>query len=168
MGMNLKRFLIFTLFGFYAMLVQGCFKKVTYPLEPIISEPNITLVGDSAIVSFTFTDGDGDIGLNDSETEAPYDSSSFFYYNLYLDYYEKDDVNGWQRGLDLAGDSISFKYRLERIALKGKQRGIKGTMDVVINAYRNPFSSQSDTVMFKIRLIDRALNISNQIETDPI
>lgn len=167
MGMRLKRILIFTFSGISLILMHGCFKKVSYPNEPIISEPIVTLTGDSAIVSFTFTDGDGDIGLNDNETAPPYDTSSYYYYNLYLDYYEKDDVNGWQRGLDLAGDSISFKYRIERLEIKGKQRGMKGTVDVNISSYRNPFSSQSDTILFKIRLIDRALNVSNTIETDP-
>ena len=154
---------------FPLMLIQlSCFKSEEYPNEPIISEPNFVEMTDSAIVSFNFTDGDGDIGLNDEELQSPYDSSSYYHYNLYLDYYEKDDVNGWQRGKDLAGEDISFTYRIERIKVKGKQKGIKGKMEVTLNTYRNPFSSQNDTIKFAIKLIDRALNESNIIETQEI
>lgn len=146
----------------------SCFKAENYPVEPIISEPTFTNYTDSAILSFHFTDGDGDIGLNDNELQSPYDSSSYYYYNIYIDYYEKDDNNGWQRGIGLGGDSISFKYRIERIVVKGKQRGMKGTIDVTMNDFQNPFSTQSDTIMFKIRMIDRALHESNELETGEI
>ena len=147
------------------LFLSACFKKQNYPIEPIISEPSFVILGDSAVLSFQFTDGDGDIGLEDNETAPPYDTGSYYYHNLYLDYYEKDDVNGWQRGIDLAGDSISFSYRIEPINIKGKSRGIKGSMDVTINTFQNPFSSQSDTIKFTVKLIDRALNESNVIET---
>lgn len=149
-------------------LMQACFKAVDYPVEPVISAPEFTDMGDSAVLSFQFTDGDGDIGLNDNEDQPPYDTSSYYYYNIYMDYYEKDDVNGWQRGLDLAGDSISFKYRIERINVKGKQRGMKGRIDVTLYSFQNPFSTQSDTIKFTVKLIDRALNESNVIETEEI
>jgi len=150
------------------ILISSCFKKVNYPLEPIISNPSFIIYADSAVLTFEFTDGDGDIGLSNNEMSPPYDSTSYYYYNLYVDYYEKDDVNGWQRGLNLAGDSITFAYRLKPIIIKGKERGIKGKMDVTMKTYKNPFSSQSDTIKFTIKLIDRSLNESNTIETNEI
>lgn len=158
----------FFLPGIFVLLLGSCFKSEEYPIEPIISEPLFTNLTDSAILSFHFTDGNGDIGLDDSETDAPFDSESYYYYNLYIGYYEKDDVNGWQPGLDLAGDSIFFKYRIERIEIKGKQRGMKGTMEVVMNDFQNPFSDQNDTIKFSIKLIDRDLNESNLLETPEI
>lgn len=154
--------------GFFVLMLVSCFKSEQYPIEPVISEPTFVDMTDSAILSFHFTDGNGDIGLTDQELEPPYDSSSYYYYNLYIGYLEKDDVNGWQPGLDLAGDSIFFKYRIERIEIKGKQRGMKGTIDVVMNDFQNPFSDQSDTIKFSIKLIDRDLNESNVIETEEI
>lgn len=146
----------------------SCFKSEEYPIEPVISEPLFTNMTDSAILSFHFTDGNGDIGLDDSELDPPFDSESYYYYNLYVGYYEKDDVNGWQPGLDLAGDSIFFKYRIERIEIKGKQRGMKGTIEVVMNDFQNPFSTQNDTIKFTMKLIDRDLNESNLLETAEI
>lgn len=150
------------------LLLSSCFKKEQYPIEPVISDAQFVNMTDSAVVTFSFTDGDGDIGLDDAEMDPPFDSSSYYYYNLYLDYYEKDDANGWQQGLDLAGDPISFKYRIERIEVKGKQRGMKGTIDVALSDFQNPFSTQSDTIKFSIKLIDRALHESNVIETGEI
>lgn len=165
--MHTKINLIFTL-SFMLLLLGSCFKSEEFPVIPIISEPEFVFSNDSARLSFSFTDGDGDIGLSPEEIQAPYNAESYYYYNLYLDYYEKDDVEGWQRGRDLAGDSIVFQYRLKPIIVKGKARGIKGTMDVAIVNFFNPFSDQSDTIKYSIKLIDRALNESNVIETQPI
>lgn len=150
------------------LMLNSCFKEEEYPIEPVISEPAFTDMIDSAVLSFHFTDGNGDIGLGDGELQPPYDSTSYYYYNLYIGYFEKDDVNGWQQGTDLAGDPIFFKYRIERIEIKGKQRGMKGTIEVVMNDFQNPFSNQSDTIKFSIRLIDRELNESNVLETAEI
>ena len=149
-------------------MLNGCFKSEEFPVEPIISEPNFVDYGDSAVLSFRFTDGDGDLGLAETELAPPYDTSSYYYYNIYLDYFEKDDTEGWQRGLDLAGDSISFKYRIKPIDIKGKPRSMKGTIDVTMYTFNNPFSDQSDTIKYTIKLIDRALHESNVIETDVI
>lgn len=165
--MRTKINFIFSLM-FVAVLLSSCFKNEEYPVEPIISDPVFLFSGDSAKLTFSFTDGDGDIGLAPEDTLAPFNPDSYYHYNLHIDYYERDDVNGWQRGRDLEGDSIVFQYRLKPIVVKGKARGIKGTMDVTMNNFYNPFSDQSDTIRYTITLIDKALNESNQIETDPI
>lgn len=159
---------LFFSFLMLVVLVSSCFKSEEYPIEPIISDPVFVFSGDSAKLTFSFTDGDGDIGLAPEDTIAPYNPASYFHYNLHLDYYEKDDENGWQRGRNLEGDSIVFQYRLKPIVVKGKARGIKGTMDVTIINFSNPFSIESDTIRYTIKLIDKALNESNLIETEEI
>ncbi len=155
-------------FLFVVLLLSSCFKSEEYPIEPIISDPIFAFSGDSAKLTFSFTDGDGDIGLAPEDTLAPFNPDSYFHYNLHLDYYEKDDVNGWERGRDIDGDSIVFQYRLKPIVVKGKARGIKGTMDVTIINFSNPFSTESDTIKYTIKLIDKALHESNVIETPEI
>ena len=70
-------------FVFVMMILSSCFKSQDFPVEPIISEATFLITGDSAVLSFNFTDGDGDIGLADDEKNPPYDSSSYYYYNLY-------------------------------------------------------------------------------------
>jgi len=150
------------------ILLSSCFKNETYPIEPIISDPVFVISGDSAKLSFSFTDGDGDIGLEAYDTLAPYNPESYYHYNLYIDYYEKDDVLGWVRGTDLEGDSIVFSYRIPPVLVKGKTRGIKGTMDVTMLVFANPFSTQADTIRFEVKLIDQALHESNVIQTEVI
>ena len=113
-------------------LLSSCFKKEEYPIEPAITYDTYTLNGDSLELTFNFTDGNGDLGLHDNDTLSPYDTSSFFQYNLYIHYFEKDDQLGWVNGINLAGDTIVFPYRIEPIITKGKTKGIKGKMEVMI------------------------------------
>lgn len=147
-------------------VVSSCFKSKNFPDEPIISNPQSIVQGDSATVSFDFTDGDADIGLDPSDTNGVHSPDSFYYYNIYLDYYEKDDNLGWIPGKDLDGNDVVFGYRIKPITVSENTEGISGRIDVSIEpTYRNNLSPESDTVKFKIRLIDRALNISNSLET---
>lgn len=150
------------------MVVSSCFKSEEFPLEPVISDPSVVVQGDSAIVTFAFTDGDADLGLSPGDTLGIHAPSSYYYNNIYLDYYEKDDALGWVPGLDLSGDTIRFAYRIKPIVISENTQGIKGTIDVTIEDYKNPFSTQSDTIKFSIKLIDRALNESNVIETGEV
>jgi hypothetical protein len=150
-------------------MVSSCFKKEEYPLEPNISFDSFNIQGDSANVVFNFTDGNGDIGLNDYDTIAPFNIESEFHYNLYINYFEKDDFIGWTEGLDLQGNPIIFKYRIQPIAIKGKTKGVKGKIDVNMGKlYYNVLSDQSDTIKYSIQLIDRELNKSNVVETNQI
>ena len=149
--------------------LSSCFKKEEYPLEPLITYDSFSMLADSARLTFNFTDGNGDIGLNDSDTISPFDINSEFHYNLYINYFEKDDVLGWTEGLDLEGNPIIFKYRIEPIDTKGKTKGIKGKMDIDLgNLFFNPLSDQSDTIKYSIQLIDKSLNKSNIIESEEI
>ncbi|MCH2232697.1 MAG: hypothetical protein MK078_00485 [Crocinitomicaceae bacterium] len=161
----LKRCLTLLLLG---VLLTACFKAETYPNEPIISNAQVSISGSTAILKFDFTDGDGDIGLSDSQQSAPYDSSSYYHFNLYIEYFESDDVLGWVPGQAINGDTIVFTNRLEPISFNGKAKGIKGVMEVEMDPFRNPSSSESDTIKYKVTLIDRALNISNELETGAI
>ncbi|MGV6860718.1 MAG: hypothetical protein ACWA41_03050 [Putridiphycobacter sp.] len=151
------------------VLISSCFKKEEYPLEPIISFDDFIISGDSATLSFNFTDGDGDIGLSAADTLFPYNPESEYYYNVYVINYEKDDVLGWVPGKNLDGDTLIYAYRIKPIEFKGKSKGIKGVIEIDMGTlYYNFFSDQSDTIKYEIQLIDRALNKSNVIETDEI
>ena len=151
-----------------AVFLSACFKAETYPNEPIISDAEVSISGTTAILSFNFTDGDGDIGLSDSQQSAPYDSSSYYHFNLYIEYFESDDNLGWVPGQAINGDTIVFSNRLEPIEFNGKAKGIKGVMEVEMDPFRNPSSTESDTIKYRITLIDRALNLSNALETGAI
>jgi len=151
------------------VVMSSCFKKETYPNEPIISYDAFSISNEKANLVFNFTDGDGDIGLSDSDTIFPYDINSEFHYNLLINYYEKDDILGWVEGKNLDGTTTVFKYRIKPIITKGKTKGIKGKIDVDMGTvFYNPLSNQNDTIKYKIQLIDKTLNKSNSIETEVI
>lgn len=145
--------------------LSACFKNEEYPPEPIISNPVFTFIGDSAQLAFDFTDGDGDIGLLPNDTLAPFNPDSYYHYNLHIDYFEKDDEEGWVPGIDIEGDPVVFQYRIQPIEVKGKAKGIKGTIEVIMINYKNTFSENSDTIRYSIKLIDKALNESNSLDS---
>ena len=61
-----------------ALAVLSCQKPVEYPIEPKIAyegftylmNPDSTFSG-QGIISFSYTDGDGDLGLNEADTLPP-------------------------------------------------------------------------------------------------
>jgi len=151
------------------VLMSSCFKKEDYPVEPIISYDSFSISNNKGSLVFNFTDGNGDIGLSDSDTLSPYDVNSEFHYNLLINYYEKDDVLGWVEGKNLDDTPTIFKYRIKPIITVGKTKGIKGKIDVDMGTvFYNPLSSQNDTIKYTIQLIDKALNKSNSIESEII
>ena len=159
-----KSLLFFTV----SLLVYACFKDQKYSEVPEIKFIDFTQEGDSAKLRFSFQDGEGDIGLSDDQIVAPYNPDSKYYYNIYMVYYEKDDVSGWVVGKDINGDSIVFKNRIRPI-YSGKPKASKGQITATIEPiFYNPFSIESDTIKYKIQIIDRALHASNWIESNEI
>lgn len=146
--------------------VSSCFKSEQFPEEPAISNPEVTVFSDSAKVSFDFTDGDADLGLAPQDTSGVFAPDSFYYYNIYLNYFEKKDNGGWQPGLDLNNDPVVFAYRIKPIEVSENTEGISGRIDITLEpTFKNDLSPDSDTIRYQITLIDRALNHSNVLET---
>lgn len=152
----------------FSLVVSACFKKKKFAETPSIAFLEFTRLGDSAKISLSFQDGEGDIGLNSEQIFAPYNPESKYHYNLYMVYYEKDDALGWIPGKDINGDSIVFRNRILPV-YTGKPKGIEGKIIATIEPlFYNPFSDQNDTIKYKIQLIDRALHESEWIETGEI
>lgn len=158
------------------VLLCGCLKPEKFPTEPEIVFKDAIVRNDSLFLTVDFTDGDGDIGLNDSDTIAPYDTSSVFHHNFFVDYFEKVDGVGWVQGRDNFGNPITFNYRLPVITPQGQNKALKGEILVIVEpilgagntsfpTYYNEFSAESDTVQYRVRLADRSLNMSNEVSS---
>ena len=146
----------------------SCFKEENYPETPVITFTDFVMMGDAAKLIFEFTDGNGDIGLRDDENFPPYHNESYFYYNLYVEYWEKHP-SGWEQGTSLEEEPIVFKYRIKPFTNLEKEKPLKGTIEVAIEPlFYNPFSAYNDTIKYRVTLIDRALNESNVLETPVI
>ena len=149
----------FTLLVF-CLSVVGCTKPPDYPIEPVIKYLGMSkkqlkqssINADSLRVSFSFTDGDGDIGSNDS-----------------LSLFVVDKRDGF----------LSSKYKIPFITEAGAKNGISGEIEFVLfstccyfpdgQAPCTPSKTfPTDTVVYELYLKDRAGHKSNIIETEPI
>jgi hypothetical protein len=139
-----------------ALLVVGCFPKEEFPKEPRIANPILTQYGDSASLRFSFTDGDGDIGLDAGDNAPPFDTGSVYKNNLFLEYEELRNGE-WVRPTLL----LPFSYRIPRITPTGQNKALEGEIAVALEPWPiipgNPF----DTVRFSVVLVDRELHFSN-------
>lgn len=172
-----KRCLIGLLF--LALAVLSCQKPVEYPIEPKIAyegfaylfNPDSTFSGEG-VISFSYTDGDGDLGLDDTDTLSPFGFNDAHYYNMLIDYlkcvngeFVKTPLLSWNAQTQCY-DTVTFNARFKRLRDSEEPRAISGTMDYTLPV-QNPFSP-NDTIKFEIRILDRALHESNVIQTDPI
>lgn len=154
------------------IIFSSCFKPVAYPDEPSIEFKDFIVKGDSAILSINFIDGNGDVGIDPSNLLPPFDTASFYHYNLYLEYYEKMEGQ-WVKGtIDPngnnfpTGDTINFAFRIKNLTPTGQNKTLKGVINVTLEPiYYNLISNHSDSIKFRISLYDRALNRSNFVET---
>ena len=170
---------------FLALAVISCQKPVEYPLEPRIEYQGFTYLfnADSTfsgqgILSFSYTDGDGDLGLDDSDTLPPFGLHDAHYYNMVIDYLKC--VNGEFVKTPLLSphvpthpgdtlvlfDTVTFNARFKRLRDSEDPKAISGTMDYTLTV-QNPLSP-NDTIKFEIHILDRALHESNVIQTGPI
>lgn len=146
---------------------SSCIKKEDYPVVPQIEFNDFIKVYDSAIypssgiLSISFTDGDGDIGLSPRDIYPPYDTGSPYHYNFIIDYYEMQ--NG--EFVKVEFPNFSFNSRIPVLNASNPGKAIKGIINEELPL--NPFP-EHDTIKFVVFIYDRALNQSNTVSTPPI
>ena len=169
---------------FLALAVCCCQKPVEYPVEPKIAyegftyliNPDSTFSGEG-IISFSYTDGDGDLGLDDGDTLYPFGFHDAHYYNMVVDYLKCENGVFVKTPLlsphvptsatdTVLYDTVTFNARFKRLRDSEDPKAISGKMDYRLTV-QNPFSP-NDTVKFEIHILDRALHESNVIQTDAI
>lgn len=150
--------------GLLSILVLSCAKKEEFPIEPHIEFAGFAKINngsgidDKAILTISFTDGDGDIGLSEGDTFPPYNSGSDYYYNFFAKYMER--INGILTEIKLP---ISGNARLPLVSTSAANKAIKGEIEIEL-FINNPLSIH-DTIAFEIYIVDRALHKSNTVRT---
>lgn len=147
-------------------LWASCLKQKEFPTTPAITYNNFTKYinaqgnDSAAVLSISYTDGDGDIGLSQGDTVAPYTGT--YYYNCFLEYYEK------QNGVWIKPNiPVPFYYRIPPLLQDG-QKAVEGDINVYLPyPYFSPVSPY-DTIKFSIKIADRQLHESNVVETPEI
>jgi hypothetical protein len=115
---------------------------------------------ENVIISLDFEDGDGDLGASDAERSDTEKYKGWGNYELITCTYEN---KVWVEKI-LSIDSMKFFPDLKS---DGKSGPIKGRLDLNTSA---PYFPGASLILYKwkIRIRDRALRVSNQIETDTI
>jgi len=148
---------------FFLFLVVGCTQKPDYPIEPHLEfvrlSKNIIQQGDlnsdSLTVYLKFTDGDGDIGFETTDSLQ----------NLFV--------------IDSRTGNFAERIKIPKIPDTGIGNGVEGEIELLLYTTCCLFNDNippcsviddilTDTLTYKIYMIDRANNISNTVETSPI
>lgn len=173
----MRKSLVILIFVIFAM--ASCREKADYPIEPAITYKGMAYVINAdntftgeVVVSIGYTDGDGDLGLDDADTIYPFGANDPHYYNLIIDYlkwngsaFVETPLLSWNQQTQ-SNDTVSFNARFKRLVFDDEETSISGTIDYTITAF-NPLSP-NDTIKFRIKLLDRALHESNAVETQVI
>jgi len=121
---------------------------------------NGTGVDDQADLTLYFHDGDGDIGLESGDTSGVFSKDSAYYYNLFINFYEKQHGEWVQVELP-----TPLHARLPYLS-HDLPESIEG--NITITTFINNYYSPYDTIKLSCQLVDRALNTSNIVETSEI
>ncbi len=152
---------------FILAIIFSCTKPPNYPIEPVIEfermSRNTMIQGDkntdSIVVTISFTDGDGDLGSNDS----------------IFDIFVKDT-----RFPDVPGAN-PIQYKMPFVPIQGVGNGISGEISILTynscctyDSLFNPCDTMAyvvfptDDLILEIFIKDRAGNESNRVLTDTI
>lgn len=154
-----------TLFILLIATLSSCLKKQDFPNRPALTFVAVlaaTQPADSlGVIRFTFTDGDGDLGLNPGDTLNEFAPGQPYYYNLFARYFEKR--NG--QYVEWMPPEPLFHARFKRLASEGGSGALEGEMDY---GFAGRDGSPYDTIRYEIYIVDRALQHSDTIVTPDI
>ncbi|MEI6748695.1 MAG: hypothetical protein ACOYMF_14100 [Bacteroidales bacterium] len=156
-----KIILICFLFG--ASVLTSCIKRDEFPIIPAIQWEGYSVMQNAAgndslgFLKISYTDGDGNIGLYDWDTVEPYK------YNFYVKMFQMK--NDSLQEIIFPDSNINFNARIPILTPTGKNKNIKGEIEMLIELYYASPILKSDTIAFKLYIQDRDLNKSNVIET---
>lgn len=146
-----------------SVLLPSCLKRDEFPPEPVIAFKSFEQfqnptpgLSDSASLTISFTDGDGDVGLDASDDQPPFDTGSEYYHNLFVDMDRM--TNGAWVPFEF-DDDVKPYYRIPRITPTGQNKALEGEIAIALK----PWPYVVDTVRFHVRMFDRALHESNTV-----
>lgn len=143
------------LFAIVSYVFYACVKKTTYPTTPEIEyKAFYPFVGDSADLQIKFKDGDGDIGVSQSDSTR----------TLWAIYYYKDTVTQKYRAYTPCPnncDTLRTGYIVKSPSDSYKGKPISGEISVRLQQFRH--SKKIKNVKYVIYLFDKAGNKSNVI-----
>ena len=153
------RFQILIKWTFLLSIISGCGEIVSYPDVPSVEFKAFNLYTSTDILGnqillgkldMDFTDGDGDVGINQPSSGDLPDTLQF---NLFLNLYEV--INKIPNKIE--GPVGELKYRIPYMERIGQNKTLQGTITVDIE-YK---SIEYDSIFYTFYILDRAFNRSN-------
>ncbi len=148
---------------FFLVLISSCAKKPDYPIEPKLEfiklDKNTIVQGDlntdSIVIYLKFTDGDGDIGFDTKDSLQ----------NLFV--------------IDSRTGNFAERVKIPTLPETGFENGVSGEIELLLYTTCCLFDDNippcsvidgipTDTLTYKIFMVDRANHISDTVETTPI
>jgi len=124
---------------------------------PELEFKSLARTQDSLLLTVTFKDCDGDIGLTQSDTAAPYDFNFFIYYN--------ELINGEWVERNFLDPELPLHTRVPELEPKGGSKTLEGDIEVTLLNFKKGLA---DTIRYEMVLRDRALNESNRVVSSTI
>jgi len=139
------------------LAITACVQPPDYPIEPeieflSISKSEVLQAIDTFIIAFSYTDGDGDIGLDLDDPDN----------NVII----TDSRTGFEE-----------TFKVPVIPQQGATNGISGKISLLVFAScflnSNPIclptpNANPEEIVYTVRMFDKAGNESNTIQTSPI
>jgi len=157
------------------LILTSCKEKPVYPSQPVIAYKDFIRYGsnpsdpDSVELVVSFTDNEGDIGLDQSDTFGIFKRG-----NIYMDYLYWDTVgtgsDHWSYYDITQPDSVPFDtfkiaYRVPPVLPSGDPaEPMKG----LIYVKQKPFIKVYNKIKYVVYLYDKALHRSDTIHTPAI
>lgn len=147
------------------LLLAACRPEEKFPVEPKLEFRSFQQFGDSASLVVYFTDGDGDVGLDAGETQAPFDTASAYYHNFFVEHYQRVDGEWLHYPFP---EDMQMYYRIPRLTPTGQNKVLEGEIALAINPFPLFVAPGADTVRYTVYMVDRALHHSNTVVTSEI
>ena len=142
------------------VLLAGCLPRLEFPDEPTLRFADFVPASDgSAIMTLGFTDGDGNVGLGQTDTLPPVCSTCEHHFNLVGEYQEWNG-EAW----DTPNLLIPYAYRVPVATPTGSSPALDGTLELVMPSW-HLWGTEADSIRFLWTLWDRDLNPSNRAAT---
>ena len=150
-----------------SLILAQCQKIENYPDEPQIEFLEAVVTDSMDILDnkikhvalkFKVIDGNGDIGLNEYDTLGPFSRDSSFYYNLFIEEYEKVGVNF----IKVSDNKFPRNYRIPDLTPEGQNKTLIANVTVEIEyGYSDQQPLKFTEFKYYFKLVDRSFNFSN-------
>ena len=155
--------------------LTSCLNAPNYPVEPKIDVNAVTVfrrdgslgLRDSVEIALNFQDGDGDLGLDETDKTGPFGDKNNRFYN---NYFIQPSYKNAARVFVPLVQAFSYNGRFIRLnAATAKDGPIKGELRyAIVFSLIDPATKPGTEIRFQVSIADRALHESNVVITPSV